>query len=83
MIARCRLAAIDFDHGLSLEQAKTKSGKGSYNFCYSKITKTWSANPYKEAKSLRVVFKLVDQTERLIIENRKITLTELPPNQGI
>ena len=43
MVAQCKLAAIDFNQGETLEQAKTKSGDDRYNVCFSKTTKTWSA----------------------------------------
>ena len=43
MVAQCKLAAIDFNQGETLEQAKTKSGDDRYNVCFSKTMKTWSA----------------------------------------
>ena len=39
MVARCKLAAINFNQRETLDQAKTKSGDDRY-VCFSKITKT-------------------------------------------
>ena len=58
MVAWCKLAATDFNQ--TLEQAKTKRGDDRYNACFSKITKTCSAKPIKDTKSLDVFSNLVD-----------------------
>ena len=60
MVARCKLAAIDFNQGEALEQAKTKSGDDHYNVCFLRITKTWSSKSIKDTKSLFVFSNLVD-----------------------
>ena len=77
MVARCKLAAIDFNKGETLEQAKTKSGDYCY-VCFSKITKTWSARPVKDTKSVDVFSNLVDLTEESVTEKKKLTEIELP-----
>ena len=43
-VAWSKLAAIDFNQGETLEQAKTKGGDDHY-VCFSKIMKIWSAKP--------------------------------------
>ena len=60
MVARCKLAAIDFNQGEALEQAKTKSGDDHYNIYFLRITKTWSSKSIKDTKSLFVFSNLVD-----------------------
>ena len=78
MVARCKLAPIDFNQGATLEQVKAKSGDDRSNVCFSKITKTWSAKPINDTKSLDVISKLVDLTEKSVIEKKKLTEIELP-----
>ena len=78
MTAWCKLAAINFNQGETLKQAKTKSGDGRYNACFSKITKTWSTKPIKDTKSLDVFSNLLDLTEKSVKEKKKLTEIELP-----
>ena len=83
MVARCKLAAIDFNQGQGLQQAKTKQGDERYNVCFSKITKTWSAKPIKETKSLTFFGNLVDKTVHAVLEGKKfktIPTPNLPKN---
>ena len=68
MVARCKLAAIDFNQGQKLEQAKTMRGNKRFNVCFSKVTKSWAAKPIKEQKSMAMFFELVDQTIKAVIE---------------
>ena len=72
MVAWCKLAAIDFNQGETLKQAKTKSGDDRH-VCFSKITKTWSANT-----SLDVFSNSVHLTDKSVIEKKKLTEIELP-----
>ena len=55
-----------------------KSGDDCYNVCFSKITKTWSAKPITDTKSLDIFSNLMDLTEKSVIEKKKLTETELP-----
>ena len=68
MVARCKLAAIDFNQGQKLEQAKTMRGNKRFNVCFSKVTKSWAAKPIKEQKSMAMFSELVDQTVKAVIE---------------
>ena len=68
MVARCKLAAIDFNQGQKLEQAKTMSGNKLFNVSFSKVTKSWAAKPIKEQKSMTIFSELVDQTVKALIE---------------
>ena len=77
MVAWCKLAAINFNKGETLEQGKTKSRDYCY-VCFSKITKTWSARPTKDTESVDVFSNLVDLTEKSVIEKKKLTEIELP-----
>lgn len=78
MVARCKLAAMDFNLGQGLQQAKTKQGDERYNVCFSKITKTWSAKPIKETKSLTLFSNLVDQTVDAVIEGKNFKDKPIP-----
>ena len=50
MVARFKLAAIDFNQSQKLDQAKTMSGNKRYSVYFSKVTKSWAAKPIKEQK---------------------------------
>lgn len=76
MVSRCKLAAIDFNSGQHLQKAKTKKGDNRYNVCFSKITKTWSAKPIKEAKEFSNFQRLVDENVDAVIPNK--TFRDLP-----
>ena len=76
MVAWCKLAAIDFNQEETLKQAKTKSGDDRH-VCFSKITKTWSAKPIKDATSLDVFSNSVHLTDKSVIEKKKLTEIEL------
>jgi len=83
MVARCKLAAMDFNQGQGLQQAKTMQGDERYNVCFSKITKTWSAKPIKETKSLALFSNFVDQTVDAVLEGKKfkdLPTSNLPRN---
>ena len=84
MIARCKLAAINFNQGQILDQeAKTKAANCHYNYCFSKVTKTWVAKPVKEKKCLDVFTDLVDKTVAAVLEKREIEELQplsIPPN---
>ena len=51
-----------------------KSGDDCYNVCFSKITKTWSAKPITDTKSLDIFSNLMDLTEKSVIEKKKLKL---------
>ena len=68
IVARCKLAAIDFNQGQKLELAKTMSGNKRFNVCFSKVTKSLAAKPIKEQKSIAMFFELVDQTVKAVIQ---------------
>ena len=68
MVARCKLAATDFNQGQKLEQAKTMSGNNRFNVCFSNVTKNWAAKPTKKQKSMAMFSELVDQTVKAVIE---------------
>ena len=83
MVARCKLAAIDFNQGETLEQAKAKSGDDRFNIYFSKIKKTWSAKPINDTKSFDVFSNLMDLTEEPVAEKKKLTeieLSDIPRN---
>ena len=83
LVTGCKLAAIDFNQGETLDQAKAKSGDDRYYVCFSKITKNWSAKPIKDTKSLDVFSNSVDLTRKPVIKKRKLTeieLSDIPRN---
>ena len=68
MVAQCKLAAIDFNQGQKLEEAKTTSGNNRFNVCFLKVTKSWTAKPIKEQNRMAMFSELVDQTVKAAIE---------------
>ena len=52
MLTRSQLAVMDFNEGISLEQATTGQRDKCFNVTFSKVTKQWSAKPIKEKKDL-------------------------------
>lgn len=80
MIARTQLAALDFNLGSPLNQAKTKDGEYKYNVTFSKATKTWSAKPIKEKKSLDIFAELVNKTVDAVLRKKSI---QIPVTQTI
>ena len=78
MVTWCKLAAINFNQGETLDQAKMKSGDDCYKVYFSKIMKTWYAKLIKDMKSLDVFSNLVDLMEKSVIEKKKLTEIELP-----
>ena len=63
MVTRIQLAAMGFNSGSDLPQAKTKGGQGKYNLGYSKITKRWSSKPKKLKRTKHTTLRR--QTEQL------------------
>ena len=63
MVTRIQLAAMGFNSGIDLPQAKTKGGQGKYNLGYSKITKRWSSKPKKLKRTKHTTLRR--QTEQL------------------
>ena len=50
MIARSQLAVLDFNSGVGLVQAETKSGKKRYKLQFSKVTQNWVVKKIKSGK---------------------------------
>ena len=61
MLTRNQLAVMDFNEGISLEQAITGQGDKHFNVTFSKVTKQWSAKPIKE-KDLGYLHRMVKET---------------------
>ena len=78
MIARSQLAAIDFNSGSNLVQAKTVQGNPRYNISYSKITKNWSAKPIKEKKDRNFFKDMVNRTKEIVANKIELPLPALP-----
>ena len=80
MITRSQLAVLDFNQGSNLQHAKTKNGEKRYNVSFSKITKTWSAKPIKEAKQKEYLKDMINRTLEVVSENLTLPLPDLPQN---
>ena len=78
MIARSQLAAIDFNSGSNLVQAKTVQGNPRYNISYSKITKNWSAKPIKEQKDRKFFKDMVNRAKEIVANKIELPLPALP-----
>ena len=62
MLTTCQLAVMDFNEGISLEQATTGQGDKRFNVTFSKVAKQWSAKPIKEKKVLGYLHRMVKET---------------------
>ena len=62
MIARSQLAVLDFNSGVSVEQAKTKLGELRYKQSFSKVTKSWCVKKIASEKSRDYLKDLLDVT---------------------
>ena len=51
MQCRSQLAALDFNAGAGLQQARTHDGQPRFNIAFSKQSKQWVAKPIKEHKN--------------------------------
>ena len=78
MIARSQVAAIDFNSGSNLVQAKTVQGNLRYNISYSKITKNWSAKPIKEQKDRKFCKDMVNRAKEIVANKIELPLPALP-----
>ena len=78
MVAQSQLAAVDFNQIQNLEQVKTKDGLSHANVCFSKMTKTGTVKPIKEAKVLiffsYILIKFHWPNSRSIFKEREIWL---------
>ena len=71
MLTRSQLAVMDFNEGISLEQATTGQGDKRFNVTFSKVTKKWSAKPIQEKKALWYLHGMVKETIELAAKNEK------------
>ena len=78
MIAKSQLAAIDFNRGSDLKQAKTKSGDPMFNLSFSKVTGNWSVKPMKEKKDHSVFKDLVKRAVDVTVNDLNLTIPQLP-----
>ena len=58
MLTRSQLAVMEFNKGISLEQATTGQGDKRFNVTFSKVTKQWSAKPIKEKRDLGYLHRM-------------------------
>ena len=78
MIARSQLAALDFNLGSELQQARTKDGDNRFNVSFSKITQSWSAKPIKEGKDRTVFHQMVGRTLDVVCERLVLPVPVVP-----
>ena len=83
MIARSQLAAVDFNLGCGLDQAKKLSGELRYNVSFSKYTSSWTAKPIKEQKNREIFVKKVNRAIEVVRADVRLpvpVVPMLPPN---
>ena len=78
MLARSQLAALDFNLGSHLEQARAQDGERRYNVSFSKITKSWSAKPIKMKKDCTIFQDMVERAVDAVTQNHELPLPEVP-----
>ena len=69
MLTRSQLVTMDFNEGISLEQAMTGKGNKVFNIIFSKVTKQWSAKPIKGKKDLGYLHQMVKETIKSAAKN--------------
>ena len=83
MIARSQLAAVDFNLGCGLYQAKKLLGELRYNISFSKYTSSWTAKPIKEQKNREIFVKMVNRAIEVVRADVRLpvpVVPMLPPN---
>ena len=78
MLSRSQLAVMDFNEGISLEQATTGQGDRCFNVTFSKVTKQWSAKPIKEKKDLGYLHRMVKETIKSAAKNENFDNLVIP-----
>ena len=69
---------MDFNEGISLEQATTGQEDKHFNVTFSKVTKKWSAKPIKEKKDLGYLHQMVKVTIDSAVKNEKFDNPVIP-----
>ena len=83
MLTKSQLAVVDFNEGISLEQATTERGDKRFNVTLFKVTKQWSAEPIKEKKDLGYLHRMVKKTIKSAAKNENfndLVIPKLPKN---
>ena len=83
MLTKSQLAVVDFNEGISLEQATTERGDKRFNVTFFKVTKQWSAEPIKEKKDLGYLHRMVKKTIKSAAKNENfndLVIPKLPKN---
>lgn len=65
MIVKAKLPMLDFNCGVGLDQAKTKSGKLRFKHQYSKVTQSWVVKTIREPKDRVYIQHLVDEVTHI------------------
>ena len=83
MLTKSQLAVVDFNEGISLEQATTEQGDKRFNVTFFKVTKQWSVKPIKEKKDLGYLHRMAKETIKSAAKNEKfndLVIPKLPKN---
>ena len=78
MLTKSQLAVVDFNEGISLEQATTERGDKRFNVTFFKVTKQWSAEPIKEKKDLGYLHPMVKKTIKSAAKNENFNDLVIP-----
>ncbi len=77
MIARAQLAILDFNSGVRLPQAKTKSGKLKFKQQFSKVTQTWVVKKLASPKDRAYLNHLIDEVKHIQLSGEEYPLPSL------
>ena len=83
MLTRSQLAVMDFNEGISLEQATTGQGGKRFIVTFSKVANQWSAKPIKEKQDLGYLHLIVKETIKSAGKNEMfddLVIPKLPKN---
>lgn len=77
MVARAQLAVLDFNSGVGLSQAKTKSGKWRFKQQFSRVTQSWVMKKIASPKERVYMYQLMDEVMHMQLSKESYSLPSL------
>ena len=77
MMARTQLAILDFNSGVSLEQARTNRGQLHFKQQFSRVTGSWVVKKVKEKKNRVYLKNLKEEAFHLVSSGEEVLLPNI------
>ena len=77
MIARTQLTILDFNVGVSLEQARTNRGQLRFKQQFSRVTGSWVVKKVKEKKNRIYLKNLKEEAFHLVSNGEEVLLPNI------